>query len=155
MVSHRRKDPMNLFVNDIILSSQFRDMRINRYARQPEKNLVFAVLEDAVHCLITYQSARRPSLRTLYEDAREWFTTTKEEDTRRPFSFTNVCDILGYEYDVVLRELKPYLHLPITVEKTSIFRTKHILTTALQEKFASEPVVNEHAEYKNVVCVCY
>lgn len=162
MVSHARKDPTDFFVNDILLPSQMRDARINRYARQPEKQLIFAVFEDAVHCLVAYQSARQPSLRTLYLNAREWFTATDEEDLRWPFSFVNVCTMLGYEDDIVLRGLKQYLHVPTTEgaaavlplgtrtvkTKTAVFRAQRILAAAQQNN--PEPLpdvtapVNEH-----------
>ncbi len=64
-----------------------------------ERELMRAVLEDAIRCLAgeVGPSRERPQLAA---DAREWITA---RDAQWPFSFDNVCDALGVE-SALLRE---------------------------------------------------
>jgi len=64
---------------------------------------VLALLEDAVHCFKKYRFAKAPSARELYLEAREWF---ESDDRKWPFSFENVCMILGIEPDFMREGLR-------------------------------------------------
>lgn len=77
-----------------MLPSQYRTTQRGRGPQEAEYNLVFAVLEDAIHCFKKYRFAKADSARELYEEARDWFAST---DRTWPFSFENVCMILGIE----------------------------------------------------------
>lgn len=83
-----------------MLPSQYRTSRRGRGPQEAEYNLVVALLEDAIHCFKKYRSAKAASAREQYEEAREWFEST---DRSWPFSFENVCMILGIDPDY-LRE---------------------------------------------------
>src|SRR3989337_1115251 len=66
-----------------------------------EKRLMIAILKDAVECLDKYRSARNSAGRSHYENALEW---VQDKGTDWLFSFTNICDLLGFDPDY-LREV--------------------------------------------------
>lgn len=66
-----------------------------------EKRLMIAILKDAVECLEKYRGARGTSGRSHYENALEW---VQDKSTEWLFSFTNICDFLGFDPDY-LREV--------------------------------------------------
>jgi hypothetical protein len=84
----RRKAPPEVLEREfeVVLPVQF--FRGTRGALQPERRLMLAVLEDAV---VRYR--RDPHGRDGHESAL-WFAS---EDTSWPYSFTNVCDVLGLD----------------------------------------------------------
>lgn len=85
-----------LFQPDVMLPTQYLSRVRGKVAQEAEYNLVLAILEDAVHCFRKYRDAESDSARELYVEAREWFEST---DRSWPFSFENVCLILGIDPD--------------------------------------------------------
>jgi len=59
-----------------------------------EKRLMIAVLKDAVGCLEKYRGSRNSAGQWQYLSAIEWVEDT---DTDWLFSFTNICDSLGFD----------------------------------------------------------
>ena len=59
---------------------------------------MIAILKDAVECLEKYRSARSSAARSHYENAIDWI---KDTDTEWLFSFTNICDLLGFDPDYI------------------------------------------------------
>jgi hypothetical protein len=57
---------------------------------------MIAILKDAVECLDKYRGARNSSGRSHYENALEW---VQDKGTEWLFSFTNICDLLGFDPD--------------------------------------------------------
>jgi hypothetical protein len=57
---------------------------------------MIAVLKDAVECLDKYRDARSSSGRSHYLNALEW---VEDKRTDWLFSFTNICDLLGFDPD--------------------------------------------------------
>jgi hypothetical protein len=55
---------------------------------------MIAILKDAVECLDKYRDAKSAVGRCLYQDAIEW---VQDRDTNWLFSFTNICDLLGFD----------------------------------------------------------
>ncbi len=73
-------------VSGVILPDQLREGA--SLDDTPEKRLVFAVLLDAMMCLRNrHSSAAR--------EVQEWIASPSDGDT--PFSFRNVCEVLGFE----------------------------------------------------------
>ena len=89
-----------LFQPDVMLPSQYAGRVRGRVAQEAEYNLVLALLEDAVHCFRKHRHAKAESAKELYNESREWF---ESDDRSWPFSFENVCMILGIDADY-LRE---------------------------------------------------
>src|SRR6185369_3997518 len=61
-----------------------------------ERALMLAVLEDAASCIIRARRQRRLryAIRVLAADATSWVLA---EDHAWPFSFVNICDVLGVD----------------------------------------------------------
>jgi hypothetical protein len=59
----------------------------------PEKRLLLAVFEDAVHVVTTYRDSQSRIEQKLYQKAVEWFAS----DEVFPFSFVYCCQVLKLE----------------------------------------------------------
>jgi hypothetical protein len=81
---------------DIFLPSQFYGTGGLSRHLEGEKRLMIAVLKDAVECLDKHRGARSSSGRTQYQNALEW---VQDNGTEWLFSFTNICDLLGFDPD--------------------------------------------------------
>jgi hypothetical protein len=86
---------------DIFLPSQFYGTGGLSRQLEGEKRLMIAILKDAVECLDKYRGARSSSGRGHYQNALEW---VQDKSTDWLFSFTNICDLLGFDPDY-LREV--------------------------------------------------
>jgi hypothetical protein len=95
---------------DIFLPSQFYGAGGLSRKLEGEKRLMIAILKDAVECLEKYRGARTSAGRSHYESAIEW---VKDTDTEWLFSFTNICDLLGFDPDymreVLMKREKKYV----------------------------------------------
>lgn len=69
-----------------------------RALRDPERRLRLAVLEDAIRYFQRYAGSTDGREQALYEDAVEWLSS---RDRTEPYSFENVCDVLGLDADYV------------------------------------------------------
>ncbi|HEY7321067.1 MAG TPA: hypothetical protein VIE89_26165 [Candidatus Binatia bacterium] len=83
---------------DIFLPSQFYGAAGLSRQLEGEKRLMIAILKDAVECLEKYRGARNSAGRGHYENALEWVQDT---GTEWLFSFTNICDLLGFDPEYV------------------------------------------------------
>jgi hypothetical protein len=68
-----------------------------------ERRLMLAVLEDAVLMCQRNALARSPDKRQEFREAREWI---EAEDTSWPFSFENICSVLGIDAQYVRAGLR-------------------------------------------------
>jgi len=95
---------------DVFLPSQFYGTGGLSRKLEGEKRLMIAVLKDAVECLEKYRESRSSMGRSNYENAIEW---VMDNSTDWLFSFTNICDLLGFdpEYmrDVLLKREDRYV----------------------------------------------
>lgn len=73
---------------------------------QGERRLLLAILEDAL--LIVQRDPRflAPGKRRLQRETRDWFVA---EDPYWPFSFVNICDVLGFDATKLRSALSPFL----------------------------------------------
>jgi hypothetical protein len=81
---------------DVFLPSQFYGSGGLSRKLEGEKRLMIAILKDAVECLDKYRSSRSSSGRSNYLNALAWVEDTS---TDWLFSFTNICDLLGFDPD--------------------------------------------------------
>lgn len=79
---------------DIFLPSQFYGTSGLSRKLEGEKRLMIAILKDVVECLEKYRGARSAAGRSQYQSAIEW---VQDRDTDWLFSFTNICDLLGFD----------------------------------------------------------
>ena len=81
---------------DVFLPSQFYGTSSLSRKLEGEKRLMIAILKDAVECLDKYRGSRSSSGRGHYLNALEW---VQDKSTDWLFSFTNICDLLGFDPD--------------------------------------------------------
>ncbi len=61
---------------------------------EPERELMLAVLEDAIYCFQSYASAQDSIRRRLFLQAKEWLM--EDDDDQWLFSFANICAVFGF-----------------------------------------------------------
>ncbi len=79
---------------DIFPPSQFYGAKGLSRKLEGEKRLMIAILKDAVECLDKYRGSRNGPGQGQYQDALDWI---QDEGTDWLFSFTNICDLLGFD----------------------------------------------------------
>lgn len=95
-----------LFSPDLLLASQYADrVRPAAEALSPERRLMAAVLEDAVHVYRVHAAAASARQRCLFEEAEAWI---ESEDRSWIFSFESICDHLGIDPDYLRRGLRAH-----------------------------------------------
>jgi hypothetical protein len=65
-----------------------------------ERELMLAVLTDAIECYWKYQRSAKRSAVRLYQDAKNWIFAEKDS---LPFSFTDVCEMLQLDPGYIRR----------------------------------------------------
>ena len=91
-----RGAPRELFTPNLILPEQSSSAR----PTQPEKRLLFAILEDACDVCIKWCTAMSHREKRLFQDAYDWI----QSDDRFYFgSFLKICEELDLEPDYIRR----------------------------------------------------
>ena len=90
------RSPASGFEPETILPSQLLDTSHLGAARQPEKRLMLAVLEDGIAVFQRTVSATTRAARREFEEVRAWLAS---DDTTWPYAFLNVCHVLGFDPD--------------------------------------------------------
>lgn len=65
-----------------------------------ERELMIAVLSDAIECFWKYRNSRAALAIRLYQEAKAWLFADNEN---QPFSFQNICQTLGLESSYIRR----------------------------------------------------
>ena len=65
-----------------------------------ERELMIAVLSDAIECFWKYRKSRAALAIRLYQEAKAWLFADTEN---HPFSFLNICQTLGLEPSYIRR----------------------------------------------------
>jgi hypothetical protein len=68
----------------------------------PEKALLLAVLEDAIHCFRHYSAARDRLGKQHFREAESWIN---QHGRDWGFTFDNVCELLGIEPEYLRRKI--------------------------------------------------
>jgi hypothetical protein len=84
----------SLFQPDTIAPAEYYDGFKRKSPLEPERELVLAMLEDAVLCFQKYLRSSKEKERRLFTEAEDWLFG---DDREWPLSFLNVCDLLGLE----------------------------------------------------------
>lgn len=97
--------------SSVILPVQFHGLAAELDTSRGEIALMRAVLEDAIGCFQkqTVTSGRR--VQRLAREAEEWFFT---DDHHWPFSFMNICAVLGIDPEYIRMGLKRWRQRPQT-----------------------------------------
>jgi len=82
----------SLFQADSLAAHQYFNTFHRKDGLGPEEKLMLAVLEDGISCFQKYLFAQHKGERRLFREAQDWIL---EEDKEEPFSFENICEVLG------------------------------------------------------------
>jgi hypothetical protein len=92
----------SLFHVDPVIAEQYRaTFRPNTHL-EPEKELMMAVLQDAVACLHKHRQSADAKGKRLFSATRNWILSENEDWL---FSFNNVCETLGFAPGFVRRAI--------------------------------------------------
>jgi hypothetical protein len=92
----------SLFQPDTLLFTQFFDDRRSKAGREPEKRLMLAVLEDAIHCFQENHAVRRGKKKRLFDNVQSWLF---EASRGWVFGFENICSVLEVNPEYVRKGL--------------------------------------------------
>ena len=92
----------SLFEPDTLVAVQYFGNLRRKTLLEPEKRLMLAILEDAINCYQDNLLAQRSRARRLFTEAEEWIL---ERGSNWIFSFTNICETLGFNPEYVRQEL--------------------------------------------------
>ena len=92
-------------LGEAILPEQFYPSPYTKFAKRPEVLLMQAVLEDAFACFQAQFINTSTRTRRLAREAEIWFSSNA---TDSPFTFGNICTILGLDTAYVRRGLKQW-----------------------------------------------
>lgn len=85
----------SLFQPDTLLPAQYFETFRRKAHLEPERRLMLAVIEDAIiACFQKYASARDAKGKAVFRDAEGWIL---EDDRDWLFSFSNICEVLGFD----------------------------------------------------------
>jgi len=70
---------------------------------EPERALLLALLEDAIHCYRKFADARNRAGRQQFHEAEEWLMGGGDGWV---FGFENICDFLGIDAEYLRRGLR-------------------------------------------------
>lgn len=99
-----------------VLPEQFYGVPVNVHAARGEVALMRAVLEDAIECFQKQDLKNGRRAQRLAREAEEWLF---KDDQLWPFSFLNVCNVLGIDPAYIRRGLKQW-RLQRPVAETAI-----------------------------------
>jgi len=102
-VNHPTPDEMaSLFQPDSLLPVQYFENFRRKVQTEPEKRLMLAVLEDALACFQRHFSSRGGRGLRLFRETEEWIF---RGDNGQPFSFANICEVVGFDTEYVRQGL--------------------------------------------------
>jgi hypothetical protein len=88
--------------SDGVLPQQFFDTFRRSQRLEPEKALLLAILEDAIHGYQKYVWARDAADKERFQEAESWIMRSGDDWI---FSFENVCELLGLDPEYLRRGL--------------------------------------------------
>lgn len=83
---------------DTSVAEQFFDTMRGSHHLTPERDLLIAILEDAIYNYRKYRRARDPEGERHFREAKEWIMGGNDDWI---FSFNNICELLDPDPDTV------------------------------------------------------
>jgi hypothetical protein len=99
-----------------VLPEQFHSPAVSALSGRGEVALMRAVLEDAIDCFQKQSGRTDRRSQRLLREAEEWLFS---DDLRWPFSFLNICNVLGIDPEYVRRGLKHWRQRPLSTAASS------------------------------------
>jgi hypothetical protein len=84
----------SLFQPDVLACHEYIENHRRKTHLEPEKNLMFAILEDSVRCYRAYAFAKSSQLKRLHLEAEKWLW---QNDWQWSFSCRNICEVLAID----------------------------------------------------------
>ncbi len=101
-----------------VLPEQFHSSPRQHYHGRGEVALMQAVLEDAIECFQKQFGTPRFRDYRIAREAEQWFFT---DDYQWPFSFVNICSVLGIDPDYIRRGLnKQKAERPVEIPRRAL-----------------------------------
>src|ERR1044071_4851500 len=100
----------SMFQPDSLLPVQYFENFRRKVQTEPEKRLLLAVLEDALACYQKHFSSRGGRGMKLFRETEEWIF---REDSTRPFSFANICEVVGFDPQYIRQGLLKWREMKI------------------------------------------
>jgi hypothetical protein len=100
---------------DIVAAAHYSDDRRAK-TLEPERNLMLAVLEDAVRCFQENYSAACGNRKRIFNDAQRWIFQPNDDWI---FSFENVCAALALDPQYLRRGLTHWKEHELTKQPTA------------------------------------
>ena len=97
-VAQERESSTSLFQPDVLAAAQYMTKWRNQRNPEPEKMLMYAVLEDAITCFQRFSSASGARGRAAFNDAENWLMHEKSDWF---FSFEPICEALSLNPDYI------------------------------------------------------
>ncbi len=91
------------FSLDAVLPEQVYGDPLSARVGGPEASLMRAIMEDAVVCFQYQFYISGSRSQRLAREAESWFFS---EDTEWPFTFVNICNVLGFNPDYIRQGLR-------------------------------------------------
>lgn len=114
-----------------VLPEQFHSTPVDAYAGTPEAALMRAVLEDAFNCFHKQFTSSGRNAQKLAQEAEEWFFA---EDDQWPFSFVQICTVLGLDPEYIRLGLKRWRQQTPNMPRQ---KKRHVVATRRPLKIAA------------------
>lgn len=105
-----------LLGSDIVMPEQFFDTMHRSAHLEPEKTLLLAILEDAIHNYRKYILAQDRVGQERFAEAEHWIMHAEDDWI---FSFKNVCELLELDPEYLRHRLRDWRVKRIEQEKLS------------------------------------
>lgn len=96
------EETATLFQPDSLLPVQYFENFQRKIQTEPEKRLMLAVLDEAVACFQKHFMSRGGRGLRLFRETEEWIF---RGDSAQPFSFANICEVVGFDPQYVRQGL--------------------------------------------------
>ena len=102
-LAERIEEMVQGYEPEILLPEQYNELRRRRDELQGELKLMFAVLEDAIHCYLHHMSAKTRQRKILFYEVREWMNSKQSGGL---FGYQTLCESLGVDAGRLRRALE-------------------------------------------------
>ena len=102
-VAQERDGWTSMFQPDVLAAAQYLEKWRYQRSHEPEKMLMYAVLEDAITCFQRFSSASGARGRAAFNDAENWLMHEKSDWF---FSFEPICEALSLNPDYIRAGLR-------------------------------------------------
>jgi hypothetical protein len=106
------------FQPDVVASAGYFEIYERKPGLEPERKLMFAVLQDAITCFQSFVCATDKGRKKQFLKAEEWLN---ENESDWIFSFENICETLGLDPQYLLQGLLSWKAKRLT-ERTGALR---------------------------------